>query len=530
IASRVEDQSRRDPVRELLGPDEVPPPDLRRVEPELRSREIREPLDQKAVELLRHATDVVRVAALDYLGTTGTRLHADAVGLLLDDPSADVRASATLALCALRREEAFGRIHHMLEDPDAKVRAHAVAGLIRHGGLDGILACAELLRRMLASAIDKERELAAWVLGEIGVQHFYQPLVPLLADRSEAVRLAAIVAAGHLKSPDLVPHLVVQLAHPRLGSAAVQALIAYGPSILDTAAALLADSEQSLRVRAQVPKILARLSLPASGEILCRHLNDADTEVRAAAVHALTALRGRVPALPLDLAQVALAIRAEARNYVELLALAADLGLDERAPLLHDAIQHRLAQTQGRLLALLSLKYPGETIDLVTRNLKSSQMSIRANAVEVADNLIDKQERVLVLPLIDNTLPPDAKLSAGSAVLPVKRSDRLARLRELLASRDEWLRVAAAVAAGEWQVQSLVPALAELVSAKTPLARETAIVVLRQLADGDALREAVTPLTDDPDPSVRRYAEHALAEASKRPSGPRAEKRPRAGR
>ncbi len=495
------------------------------------SSKIREPLDQKAAGLLRHPSDVVRVAALDYLGTSSARLHADAVGLLLDDPAADVRASATLALCSLRREEAFGRIHHMLEDPDAKVRAHAVAGLIKHGGLDGILACAEKLRRMLASENDDERALAAWVLGEIGVQQFYQPLMPLLSDANDAVRHAAVVAAGRLKSPDLVPHLLRQLADPRLGGAAVQALIAYGPSILDTVSALLAEVERPARVRALATKILARLPDPASADILCRHLNDRNPELRAAVVHALTALKSRLPALPLDLAQVAIAIRAAAADYVELLALSADLAIDEHVPLLNDALQYRLALTQGRLLALLSLKYPGDTIDLVRRNLKSSQMSIRANAVEVVDNLIDKEERTLVLPLIDNTSPPEAKLQAGSAVMPVRRSDRLARLRELLSSGDGWLPVVAAMAAAEWGLKNLVPELRELTTAKTALARETAVVALRQLADLEIVRSAVTPLEDDPDPTVRRYAEFALKETSKRSPGARpGGKRPRAGR
>ena len=53
---------------------------------------------------------------------------------------------------------------------------------------------------MLASPNQETRTQAAWVLGEVAVSNFYQPLIPLLRDPSVQVVLQAIDAAGRLKT------------------------------------------------------------------------------------------------------------------------------------------------------------------------------------------------------------------------------------------------------------------------------------------------------------------------------------------
>ena len=180
------------------------------------------PMNTPVAELLNHPSEDVRMAALNYLQVHGN-IHVDMIAPLLEDGSPPVRAAAVLCYCALSREKSQTRIQTMLQDWDKKVRASAVAGLIRYGGLDGVLACAEVLKRMLTSPSRKTREYAAWILGEVGVQNFYQPLIPLLNDSSENVRLAAIDAAGRLQTPELIPELVKQFSHPRLAMTTVKA-------------------------------------------------------------------------------------------------------------------------------------------------------------------------------------------------------------------------------------------------------------------------------------------------------------------
>ncbi|MBI5510890.1 MAG: HEAT repeat domain-containing protein [Deltaproteobacteria bacterium] len=473
------------------------------------SAKIRGPLDARTAFLLLHEAEEIRVAALDYLGSTGTLLHHEEVRVLLTDASSEVRASATLALCAMRHGDALGDIQPMLQDPDGKVRACAVAGLIRHGGLDGVLACADQLKRMLSSPNPADRERAAWILGEVGVQNFYQPLVPLFADSSEQVRHAAIVAAGRLKTQTLVKPLVDQLSHPRLATVAVASLSSLGPAILDVAIELLKDSARPARQRAQAPRIMARILDGRCIEILTQHLEDGEEQVRSAAVAALATLCNRMPGARLDMNAVAAAIRKESQAYFNLLALDADLDLGDAVPLLADAIRHRQGQVQARLFGLLGLKYPADTIDQVVRSLLSSQATTRANATEVLDNLLANEEKPYVIPLVEDT-PIAQKLKTATATFSIPRHGRAERLEELLRSHDEWLQVCAAVAVAAWKLTALEPLVRDLLVAENPVCRETAVHVLKNLGSAAYLRVQGPSLIEDPSPSVSRYARFVL--------------------
>ncbi|OGR11900.1 MAG: hypothetical protein A2341_15240 [Deltaproteobacteria bacterium RIFOXYB12_FULL_58_9] len=476
------------------------------------SPKMRDPLDAKAVALLSHEAEDVRVSALNYLGSAGTHPHGDQVRQLLEDPSAEVRASATLALCAIEGMGALGQVHHMLEDPDLRVRACAVAGLIRHGGLDGVMACANILKKMLDSESPDDRERAAWVLGEIGVENFYQPLIPLLEDDDERVRLAAIVASGRLKTDQLNERLVAQLDHPRLATAAVNALSAAGPQILDQIIEIFRNTQTPAGIRVQIPRIIARLENHHGAAVLCEHLQDPDPLVRTAAVQALAVMLDRVSGIRLNVDAVSNAIKSESKSYFDLLAKSLDLRFDANTSLLDDALQHRRDQVVDRLLALLGLKHPAETIDLVRRNLKSGQPTTRANAVEVLDNLLDNEEKPFVVPVVEDTTSA-RKLAAGAEVFSIERRDRASRLEELLESKDEWLQLCAATAIGAWKIDSLESKVQVLLESGNPVCRETALYVLHKLSS-TALTAALEKLAEDPAPKVRQYTQYLVAQQS----------------
>ncbi|HET6346888.1 MAG TPA: Npt1/Npt2 family nucleotide transporter [Myxococcota bacterium] len=477
----------------------------------------RKSLDGQVVALLNHVSDNVREAALRYLAQVAdppTAFQEVAIEALLKDSSPGVRAAAAGAVCVILQERAFPHVHRLLDDPSLRVRTHAVAGLVRYGGLDGVLACAEVLKRMLGHADVRERQEAAWILGEVGVQNFYQPLVPLFADREEPVRRAAIVAAGRLVSPGLLPHLLAQLPRPRLGQAAVQALIQYGPACLDAVGAVVTDTTQDPHMRAQACRVLARIGDRRSVDLLCAAIADAAWPVRSAACTALAGILAHHPSLTLDPRRVQAALWRELERAFELLAIGQDLRVDEGgAPLLAEALNHRLSLSKGRVLGLLSLKYSPQTLELVSRNLGSPNPATRANAVEVLDNLLSKEEKARVIPLFDEA-PPARVLEAVAGLFALPRLGREDRLRVLLKGGDAWLQCVAAAAVGRWQVADLASEVRDLLTHADPMCRETALVALRELGGGTVAPATLAPLASDPAPAVSRYARFLLRGAS----------------
>ena len=373
-----------------------------------------------------------------------------------------------------------------------------------------MLASADMLKKMLASHSPREREYAAWILGEVGVQHFYQPLVPLLEDQHPKVRQAAILAAGLLKSQDLIPHLVKQFESPRFAAAAVNALAQYGEQAVDIAAGLLDDPSHGSAVRAQAPKILARIATDHCADVLCNHLLDEDIHVRSASVLGMVSLLRRNHHIHTDRQAVDFAIHMEAKGYFELLNLQHNLELDDETSLLNDALTHRQNQIVERLLGLLSLKYPSQTIEVVSNNLRSPNVSARANALEVLDNLLNKEEKSYIIPLLDES-PGKRKLQAGGEIFQLKTYSRQERLIELLEGRDAWLKVAAGMAVYHWELRDLSPQVDKMLHHDEALCRETAIFVGRKLSLTHQHKDILLDLIHDPAHQVSTYARFALA-------------------
>src|SRR5690606_33001372 len=113
------------------------------------------------------------------------------------------------------------------------VRGAAVASLIRHGGLEGILTAADDLTAMLQSDEEPVRYAAGHVLREIAIRSFLAPVQSLLSDKSPRVQNAAIAAAGAMRAPELVAALIYKLERRETARSAALALANYGDAVTD---------------------------------------------------------------------------------------------------------------------------------------------------------------------------------------------------------------------------------------------------------------------------------------------------------
>lgn len=470
----------------------------------------RESVNTQVAALLDHDMEDVRVRALDTLRDEASALDKAELVVLLSDESARVRAAAVQALASVAREHAIPEARSHLDDADLHVRSATVAGFIRYGGLDGVLAAADRLKSMLGSEEPRERAEAAWVLGEVGVQTFYQPLLPLLDDHDEQVRLAAIRAAGRMRSPELIESLIDGIGRPRLRRATVGALAAFGAAVIDHLVALLENDHTPRDIRAALPRVIAALPPAVALAPLLRFIDDPEPTVRDSVFRGLQRLKEATPGLRLDDAQLDTALRAEARRFFQLLAQTEDLGFGEKPALLADALADRQNQTVARIMVVLGLRYSPETIRLVVRNLRSSAVATRANAVEVLDNLLDRGEKPMVIPIIDLNRPQQ-KLAAGVELFDLDRRDREGWLREFLKSGEPWLQCCAAVSVGEWRIDGLASDIEPLLRSPESMCRETAIYVLHTLAPA-SLEPAWERLLGDGATHVQRFAHHIHSE------------------
>ncbi|NJN84064.1 MAG: hypothetical protein HC802_18525, partial [Caldilineaceae bacterium] len=157
------------------------------------------------------------------------------------NPPPAVKGAALLALCALRTDEAVEAVLPYLNDPQPLVRHGALVGLLREGGIAGIVVAGERLTALTTAPDPAQRILGAKVLAAVGVRTFYQPLLALLADEELAVRQEALLAAQQVCHPRLLPALVAALDDPTMRSSAMAALVAGGELMQPLLTQALAD-------------------------------------------------------------------------------------------------------------------------------------------------------------------------------------------------------------------------------------------------------------------------------------------------
>jgi HEAT repeat protein len=348
------------------------------------------------------------------------------------------------------------------------------------------------------------RERGAWVLGDIGVKTFYQPLVPLLSDDNESVRSAAIEAAGRLHARQLVPRLISALGDARVSTKAVQTLIAYGSDVEPALIAAMAREDTGLPVRRVIPKVLGRIGKTDSATALHTLLDHHDLPLREAAIRALNYMISVLPGTRVDENRIRECVVHEVRSIYDSIATLLDLGASgPQATLITDTLQNRRRRSLKRIFRLLGLIYPGTTLEAVHRNLQSTQAAVRANAVELLDNVLDTHDKNLLLPVVEDRPAEQLLRDSEHKIVRKRPSDRL---RELLDTPDSWLRVCALHLAANMQKTDLVDAVQQALSDGEPFVRETALWAFMKLSDKKAWAKVVQQLRSDPDARVKQYA------------------------
>jgi ATP/ADP translocase/HEAT repeat protein len=469
------------------------------------------------VRLSSHQLSTIRARVLRLLGAHASLKNGPLVFERLHDRNPEVRTAAVEAYCAIGRARAIRVIARFLDDPHREVRAAAVVGLIRWGGLDGVLSSAERLKKMLDSEDPKERATGAEILGDIGVKNFYHPLLSLLTDSEIPVRLAAIKAAGKMGSQELLPALVYRIEDPTTRNVASEALAAFGTSAVRLLSRVLANPEENPNTRLAVPAILARIGDQAAMDVLFDHIDDPDEDLRTRVLESIHRFRLRRIHLEIPRDRIRKIVLSEIRNLYEQWFVLLDLEPLREGHLLVDALKHRHKLTTKRIFHLLGCLWPVRTIDTVYNNLSAPLRRARSNAIEVLDNLLDKKIKRLLIPLLDKAMQTDCT-EVGAELFGLERQDLRQRLHSLMEEQHAWLTTCAIFTAGQIQAEDLGPDVLACTASNFPLVRETALLALDQILPKDKLRSTLTRHIKDPSSQVRRYATW-LAERKQIPVG-----------
>lgn len=430
--------------------------------------------------LLGSGSKAVRLAALERLSEKRL-MHTAPVRALLDDADEDVRAAAARAMKTSGRAPATDQALERLRDPVARVRAAAITALYDHADPTAVSEAHAALTALVASDSADDRLEAARALGSIFAPRVRAQLTELLADRDLSVRVQAIKSAGLQWSESLFPALLPSLALPRAELSVIRTLVEAGTSLEPKLLDALIDERLDLPVRRRLPKVIALTGHQRSLDVLMTLLEHPDTELLIAAARAAAKIRARLPETTFDKARLHAALVRKLSEAYQILAAQEELALSD-GELLHEALHTRYRTCLRVAFRLLGIRYASKTLQLVYRNLEADTKAVRANGIEVADNLLGKEESRLLLPLLEDRSSTD-KVRVGRALFELEPKSGDAWLRTLLAHPHPWIVTCTLRLVGDRRAAGLRDGVLGLEGSGDPVIRETAAWALARLRD-----------------------------------------------
>jgi ATP:ADP antiporter, AAA family len=330
------------------------------------------------------------------------RTRPQLIQMAHSDPQPEIRLAAVRALCSLEGNRLNDTLPYLNAEDEA-ARVGALIGLLKYGGIEGILSAGQQVLGLAQSQTAEARAKAAYVIGETGISDFYSPLIPLLNDPQLAVRQSALEAAGKIKNTHLAHDVIEQLKHISTRAQAARALEALGEEALTDIRYALEERNIPLNAYAQMVRICGHIRSPRAIAILEKELSHEQPAARAATLFALNACGYR--ATPQTEPVLRAQLNAEHQKCVWMLACLDDVQKYANTELLQSALRQEMKNSIDRQLRLLACLYEARPV-LDARSVVSREDASRhAYAMEVLDAILPREIKASILPMLEN-LPP----------------------------------------------------------------------------------------------------------------------------
>jgi AAA family ATP:ADP antiporter len=349
----------------------------------------------------------------------------------------------------------------LLSHPNQLVARSALSALAAHPEASEPLITKEWITDAAASP-DKNRRVMAAIAVGIRSASDSQVLHKLLQDSEPEVVAEACRTAAKLQDRKYLDSLLRLLAHARMRGYAIEALAGFGERIVGTLGDVLLDTTTAVAVRRQIPRVLQRIPSQRTVDVLFQSYDESDLTVRTTALKGLNHLRDVAPKLNYGRESLQQYISSEARYYYEMAAALSPFKDNHETPaarLLAATLEDRLRKTLERLFRLLGLKYPPREMHAAYLALNRKTTDEYAAAIEFLDNVLERDLKRLLLPLLDENTQIT---QTGRDLFGVEEKDQRAALRELMRSGDTWIAACAVATAAELKLRDLRPEIEPL--------------------------------------------------------------------
>jgi len=420
------------------------------------------------------------------------------------EPLPHIKKLAIQAYCLLGEETVVDEVSNLIDSDDDEVQAGALVGLIRYGGINGIIVAGQRLMEYINSPDPKYRAFGALVIGEVGIHNFYHPLLKLLDDSVVDVRREALKASGKIKHPSLIEPMVDALQAGQVFQVAMIALIRTGDDVIDVIARKFWLHENDTLVLRRMVIVCGRVGGKKSVEFLKDKMYYQQTQVRneilyscaKCGYHPATAEKDEI----IRLIHAELADATWFLNCMDMLSMTSRLLQKSDMELLIRAIRIEISYIKKRLLYLLSFLYESHDIINIWESLQMRSKEKVANALEIIDVLAQKELSSLILPLLEE-FPIAHQLKILNARYKIPRLNTDEYLLALISNNGcpaviDWTQAVAAFAVRQIRVKMLIEQLHFAKQDRNALLAETARYCLSEIESDTEMAANITSHTN----------------------------------
>jgi ATP:ADP antiporter, AAA family len=448
--------------------------------------------------LLSNPESDIRRRSLALLRAAGDRDIADRAVTLLTDADLGVRTEALLYLTREMRVDPLAQIQKLGDFEDFSIRAGMTAFLASPGSAQNLDAARTLIETMVKAsgpAGARERAEAARLIALVP-DAFLDLLAQLIADEDQSVAREAVRSARTITREEVIPALFSVLGRDELTDEVASALARFGNAVIPEIEHRLRDESLPLDIRRELPAVLVRIGTAQAEQALIGSLLQADVTLRHRVIASLNKLRTVHPEVALDPAAVNLLLAAEIaghyRSYQVLGPLQGRLKEDD--PVLQ-AMENAMEQELDRIFRLMALLLPHVGLHDAYIGLRSKDELVRANSLELLDNVLQPELRQLLVPLLDSQVTTAERIELANRLVGAPLDSAEQAVATLLSSEDPWLRSSAIYAVGALQLHELRDELDRFETDPDPVLKQSVRAARRRLAG-----EKEAPVLQEPAP------------------------------
>jgi len=468
------------------------------------------------IPLLNSTSPRIKIKILALLRSIESRFYTYDILKLLKDDDDDVVKEAVLTYGYMQMEKSINYLSQFLESENLNIKRSAVIALIKYGGVSGVMVAAPYLKELAESKDDINRQSAAYILGEIGQKNMQQQVFTLLNDTSPGVKREAVKAASKIGSKIFIPKLFYMLFDKNVSFDVSKALSLFGERVLLPAADILSNSLESYRLKSEVARMLGDINSPKSVKLLMTTLDNKSDEMRNIILNSLKKIITKMDNTSLNIDELRVMLYKEIFQYFQTLYFSIKIRERLKSGHLSTVLETKLQNCYQRIFSILSLMYGNTLFDNIYFNITQKFVSNaqRSNALEIVDNIVDKDLRPIIVPLIE-LKNENEKLRLGFSFFKIKKLEFTEIIETFLVDDSDWVRAITLYVIANEKITEFSEKVEMFLYDPSPIVRESALYAMEVLSikvpDDD-----MKCLISDPDPLVRKYTQFIIQPKQRR--------------